>query len=116
MRLITAIIQPFKVDEVHDALSSLGVGGVTVTEVKGFGRQKGHADIYRDAEYRVCFLPKCKIEVVVADDLAGRAVETIREAARTGRIGDGKIFRVRGRPAGADPHRRDRRARNLTGR
>ena len=92
MKLITAIIKPFKLDEVREALSSVGVQGITVTEVKGFGRQKGHTELYRGAEYVVDFLPKVKIEAAVADDLAERAVEAIEGSARTGKIGDGKIF------------------------
>ena len=92
MKLVTAIIKPFKLDEVREALSAIGVQGITVTEVKGFGRQKGHTELYRGAEYVVDFLPKVKIEVVVEDDLADRTVEAIETAARTGRIGDGKIF------------------------
>ena len=92
MKLVTAIIKPFKLDEVREALSAIGVQGITVTEVKGFGRQKGHTELYRGAEYVVDFLPKVKIEVVCPDDLAERAIEAITGAARTGRIGDGKIF------------------------
>jgi nitrogen regulatory protein PII len=92
MKLVTAIIKPFKLDEVREALSAIGVQGITVTEVKGFGRQKGHTELYRGAEYVVDFLPKVKIELVVADDLVDRAIEAIQQAARTGRIGDGKIF------------------------
>jgi len=92
MKLVTAIIKPFKLEDVRDALTKIGVAGLTVTEVKGFGRQKGHTEIYRGAEYTVNFLPKIKIEVVVADDLASAVVEAIQTAARTGRIGDGKIF------------------------
>jgi nitrogen regulatory protein P-II 2 len=92
MKLITAIIKPFKLDEVREALSSVGVQGITVTEVKGFGRQKGHTELYRGAEYVVDFLPKVKIEAAVADDLAEQAVEAIEKSARTGKIGDGKIF------------------------
>ena len=92
MKLVTAIIKPFKLDEVREALSAIGVSGITVTEVKGFGRQKGHTELYRGAEYVVDFLPKVKIEVVVEDDLIERTVEAIEAAARTGRIGDGKIF------------------------
>jgi nitrogen regulatory protein P-II 2 len=92
MKLITAIIKPFKLDEVREALSSVGVQGITVTEVKGFGRQKGHTELYRGAEYVVDFLPKVKIEAAVADELAERAVESIEASARTGKIGDGKIF------------------------
>lgn len=92
MKLITAIIKPFKVDEVREALTDLGVAGVTVTEVKGFGRQRGHTELYRGAEYVVDFLPKCKIEVAIDDDRVERVVEAIRDVANTGRIGDGKIF------------------------
>lgn len=92
MKLITAIIKPFKLDEVREALSGVGVQGITVTEVKGFGRQKGHTELYRGAEYVVDFLPKIKIEVALADDLVDSAVEAIENAARTGKIGDGKIF------------------------
>jgi nitrogen regulatory protein P-II 2 len=92
MKYIIAIIKPFKLDEVRDALSGLGVQGLTVSEVKGFGRQKGQTEIYRGAEYAVSFLPKIKIEVAVADELAERVVEAIRTSANTGKIGDGKIF------------------------
>ncbi|MCW5750411.1 MAG: P-II family nitrogen regulator [Alphaproteobacteria bacterium] len=92
MKLVMAIIKPFKLDEVREALTSLGVEGLTVTEVKGFGRQKGHTEIYRGAEYAVNLLPKLKIEVAVKSDLAARVVEAIQAAARTGQIGDGKIF------------------------
>ena len=92
MKLIMAIIKPFRLDEVRDALTALGVQGLTVTEVKGYGRQKGHTEIYRGAEYAVSFVPKLKIEVVVAAADADRVVETIIEAAKTGQIGDGKIF------------------------
>ncbi len=92
MKLITAIIKPFKLDDVREALSELGVSGVTVTEVKGFGRQKGHTELYRGAEYVVDFLPKIKVEVAVDDTLMERAIEAISSAARTGKIGDGKIF------------------------
>ena len=92
MKLITAIIKPFKLDEVREALSSIGVQGVTVTEVKGFGRQKGHTELYRGAEYVVDFLPKVKIEVAIDDALVERAIEAIENAARTGKIGDGKVF------------------------
>jgi len=92
MKLVTAIIKPFKLDEVRESLSAVGVQGITVTEVKGFGRQKGHTELYRGAEYVVDFLPKVKIEAAVADDLAERAVEAIESSARTGKIGDGKIF------------------------
>ncbi|PUA18116.1 P-II family nitrogen regulator [Glaciimonas sp. PCH181] len=92
MKLITAIIKPFKLDEVREALSAIGVQGITVTEVKGFGRQKGHTELYRGAEYVVDFLPKTKIEAAVDDSILDRAVEAIETAARTGKIGDGKIF------------------------
>ena len=92
MKLVTAIIKPFKLDEVRQALTSLGLEGMTVTEVKGYGRQKGHTEIYRGAEYAVNFLPKIKIEVAVSTDDASKAVEAIGGAAKTGQIGDGKIF------------------------
>jgi len=92
MKLIMAVIKPFKLDEVREALSEVGVSGITVTEVKGFGRQKGHTELYRGAEYIVDFLPKVKIEVAVPDDVLERAVEAIEKSARTGKIGDGKIF------------------------
>ncbi len=92
MKQVTAIIKPFKLDEVREALAEVGVTGLTVTEVKGFGRQKGHTELYRGAEYVVDFLPKVKVEVVVADDRIDAAIEAITKAARTGKIGDGKIF------------------------
>jgi nitrogen regulatory protein P-II 1 len=92
MKKIEAIIKPFKLDEVKEALTELGVHGMTVTEVKGFGRQKGHKEVYRGAEYVVEFVPKVKLEIVIPDNLAQRAVETIVRAAKTGNIGDGKIF------------------------
>lgn len=92
MKLITAIIKPFKLDEVREALSAIGVQGITVTEVKGFGRQKGHTELYRGAEYVVDFLPKTKIEAAVDDTIVDRAIEAIETSARTGKIGDGKIF------------------------
>ncbi|HEY5657440.1 MAG TPA: P-II family nitrogen regulator [Myxococcota bacterium] len=92
MKKIEAIVKPFKLDEVKEALQGIGIQGMTVTEVKGFGRQKGHTELYRGAEYVVDFLPKVKIEVAVSDELADKAVQTIVEAANTGRIGDGKIF------------------------
>jgi nitrogen regulatory protein P-II 2 len=91
-KLITAIIKPFKLDEVREALSAVGVQGITVTEVKGFGRQKGHTELYRGAEYVVDFLPKVKIEAALADDIVERAIEAIESSARTGKIGDGKVF------------------------
>ena len=92
MKKIEAIIKPFKLDEVREALSEIGVTGLTVTEVKGFGRQKGHTELYRGAEYVIDFLPKVKIDVAIADDLVERAIEAIEASARTGKIGDGKIF------------------------
>jgi nitrogen regulatory protein P-II 2 len=92
MKLVTAIIKPFKLDEVREALSAIGVSGITVTEVKGFGRQKGHTELYRGAEYVVDFLPKVKIEAAVKDDVTDRVIEAIEKAANTGKIGDGKIF------------------------
>ena len=92
MKMVTAIIKPFKLDEVREALSDIGVQGITVTEVKGFGRQKGHTELYRGAEYVVDFLPKVKIEAAVDDALVERVIEAIETAARTGKIGDGKIF------------------------
>jgi nitrogen regulatory protein P-II 2 len=92
MKLIIAIIKPFKLDEVKEALGAAGVEGMTVTEVKGFGRQKGHTEIYRGSEYTVDFLPKVKLEIAVADEVVGKAVEAILGAAKTGKIGDGKVF------------------------
>ena len=92
MKKVEAIIKPFKLDEVKEALHEVGIKGITVTEAKGFGRQKGHTELYRGAEYVVDFLPKVKIEVVLSDDLVERAIDAIVQAARTGRIGDGKIF------------------------
>jgi len=92
MKMVTAIVKPFKLDEVREALSAIGVQGVTVTEVKGFGRQKGHTELYRGAEYVVDFLPKVKIEVVVKDGEVDRCIDAIVKAAKTGKIGDGKIF------------------------
>ena len=92
MKLVTAIVKPFKLDEVREALGELGVTGVTVTEVKGFGHQKGHTELYRGAEYVVDFLPKVKVEVALADEMVDGAVEAITKAAQTGKIGDGKIF------------------------
>ena len=110
MKLITAIIKPFKLDDVRDALSEVGVNGLTATEVKGFGRQKGHTELYRGAEYVVDFLPKTKIEVAVDDGMTSAAIEAITKAANTGKIGDGKIFvfdleqviRIRTGESGAD--------------
>mgnify|MGYP001308430356 FL=1 len=110
MKLISAIIKPFKLDEVREALADLGVAGVTVTEVKGFGRQKGHTELYRGAEYVVDFLPKVKLDIVLSDELVDGAVDAIMGAAKTGKIGDGKIFvmelgeaiRIRTGETGAD--------------
>lgn len=110
MKLVTAVIKPFKLDEVRGALMSLGVHGLTVTEVKGYGRQKGHTEIYRGAEYAVSFLPKLKIEVVLGDEMVDQVVDLIGETAKTGQIGDGKIFvypvdqavRIRTGETGAD--------------
>ena len=110
MKLVTAVIKPFKLDEVREALSGIGVQGVTVTEVKGFGRQKGHTELYRGAEYVVDFLPKVKIEAAIKSELLERVIEAIVKAARTGKIGDGKIFvsdleqvvRIRTGETGAD--------------
>ncbi len=92
MKLIVAIIKPFKLEEVKEALAAAGIEGMTVTEVKGFGRQKGHTEVYRGSEYTVDFLPKVKLEVAVSDETAGKAVDTIVKAAKTGKIGDGKVF------------------------
>ena len=92
MKLISAIIKPFKLDEVKEALGAAGIEGMTVTEVKGFGRQKGHTEIYRGSEYTVDFLPKVKLEIAVADEVVGKAVDAILGAAKTGKIGDGKVF------------------------
>ena len=92
MKLITAVVKPFRLDDVRNALAEVGVQGMTVTEVKGFGRQRGHTELYRGAEYVVDFLPKVKVEVAVADELVDRVIEAIIEAAKTGKVGDGKIF------------------------
>jgi nitrogen regulatory protein P-II 1 len=92
MKKVEAVIKPFKLDEVKEALQDIGVQGITVTEAKGFGRQKGHTELYRGAEYVVDFLPKVKLEIIISDDLVEKAVEAIQKAAQTGRIGDGKIF------------------------
>jgi len=92
MKMVRAVIKPFKLDEVRDALTEIGIQGVTVTEVRGFGRQKGHTEIYRGAEYEVNYLPKLKLELAVTDELAERALETIANTAKTGQIGDGKLF------------------------
>lgn len=94
MKLIIAVIKPFKLEEVKEALAEIGIEGMTVTEVKGFGRQKGHTEIYRGSEYTVDFLPKVKLEIVVNDEVVGKTVETIVKAAKTGKIGDGKVFVV----------------------
>ena len=110
MKMLTAIIKPFKLDEVREALSDIGVQGITVTEVKGFGRQKGHTELYRGAGYVVDFLPKVKVDVALSDELLERAIEAVEAAARTGKIGDGKIFvspleqvvRIRTGEAGSD--------------
>ena len=110
MKLVTAVIKPFKLDDVRTALSDVGVQGMTVTEVKGFGRQKGHTELYRGAEYVVDFLPKVKLEMVIDDDMVDQAVEAVTKAAHTGKIGDGKIFvtsvdeivRIRTGETGAD--------------
>jgi nitrogen regulatory protein P-II 1 len=92
LKKVEAIIKPFKLDEVKEALNEVGIQGITVSEVKGFGRQKGHTELYRGAEYVVDFIPKIKMEIIVNDEIAGKVVETIEQAAKTGRIGDGKIF------------------------
>jgi nitrogen regulatory protein P-II 1 len=92
MKLIEAVIKPFKLDEVKDALNGIGIEGITVSEVKGFGRQKGHTELYRGAEYVVDFIPKVKLEIAVADEMVAKVVETLQNTAKTGRIGDGKIF------------------------
>jgi nitrogen regulatory protein P-II 1 len=114
MKQITAIVKPFKLEEVREALADCGVTGLTVTEVKGFGRQKGHTELYRGAEYVVDFLPKVKVEVVVKTDDVDRCVDAIVKAARTGKIGDGKIFVTVGGAGGAHPHRRRGRNRRLS--
>src|SRR5690348_1897397 len=92
MKIVTAIIKPFKFDDVREAISAVGIAGITVSEVKGYGRQKGHVEIYRGAEYAIQFLPKFKVEVAVADELVDRVIEAVTRAARTGEIGDGKVF------------------------
>ncbi|MFU2092846.1 P-II family nitrogen regulator [Gallibacterium anatis] len=110
MKLVSAIIQPFRLDEVRESLTDIGVHGITVSEVKGFGRQKGHTEIYRGSEYTIDFLPKIQIDIAVGDDLVENVIETIVEAAQTGRVGDGKIFvlpleqvvRIRTRETGDD--------------
>ena len=115
MKLITAIIKPFKLEEVRDALSAVGVLGMTITEVKGYGRQKGHTELYRGAEYAVNFLPKIRIEVVVPDEDADKVVEAIGSSAKTGQIGDGKNLRHTHRASAAHTHRRDRTGRHMSG-
>ena len=107
MKLITAIIKPFKLDDVRQAVADIGVQGITVTEVQGFGRQRGHTELYRGAEYRVDFLPKTKIELAVDDSIAEQVIEAISNVARTGKVGDGKVFVDRAGADGAHPHRRD---------
>ena len=113
MKIVMAIIKPFKLEEVRDALTAIGVHGLTVTEVKGYGRQKGHTEIYRGAEYAVSFLPKLKIEVAVSAEVVDKVVEAIVAAARTGQIGDGKIFVYSLDFGGADPHGRKGQGRAL---
>ena len=108
MKLVTAIIKPFKLDEVREALSAIGVQGITVTEVKGFGRQKGHTELYRGAEYVVDFLPKVKVEAAIKTEMLEQVIEAIEKSANTGKIGDGKIFVIRSREGHPHPHRRDR--------
>ena len=114
MKKIEAIIKPFKLDEVKEALQEVGIQGLSVTEAKGFGRQKGHTELYRGAEYVVDFLPKVKIEVVLADEQVEAAIEAIINAAKTGKIGDGKILRDAGRAGDPHPHRRRGRRRALS--
>ena len=115
MKLVTAIIKPFKLDDVRDALAEVGVQGITVTEVKGFGRQKGHTELYRGAEYVVDFLPKVKLEVAIDEKMLDRVIETIVKAARTDKIGDGKIFVFDLEQVTPYPYRRDRERCALTG-
>ena len=114
MKLVTAIIKPFKLDDVRAALSDIGISGMTVTEVKGFGRQRGHTELYRGAEYVVDFVPKTRIEVAVSDDLVEQVIEAIVERRPTGKVGDGKIFVTRHRARDPHPHRRDGRGGDLT--
>ena len=116
MKKIEAIIKPFKLEEVKEALSDLGIEGMTVTEVKGFGRQKGHTEIYRGSEYTVDFLPKIKIEVVLGDGMVENATSAVVKAAKTGKIGDGKGFRLCGRGSDSHSDRRDRRESHLEAR
>ena len=115
MKLIEAIIKPFKLDEVKDALIELGVQGMTVIEVKGFGRQKGHKETYRGTEYQIEFVPKIKLEVVIGDNMVQQVIDTIARAAKTGSIGDGKIFRVRFIKCCSHPNGRDWRVRSISG-
>jgi len=105
MKLVTAIVKPFRLDDVRNALSEVGIQGMTVSEVKGFGRQRGHTELYRGAEYVVDFLPKAKIEVAVSDDIVERVVEAIVDAAKTGKVGDGKIFVTNTDTGGPHPYR-----------
>ena len=114
MKMVTAIVKPFKLDEVREALSTIGVQGITVTEVKGFGRQKGHTELYRGAEYVVDFLPKVKIEAAVDDAIVDRVIEAIEAAARTGKIGDGKMFVSDARAGHPHSHRRNRQGRAVS--
>ena len=114
MKFITAIIRPFKLDEVRDALTKIGVQGLTVTEVRGYGRQKGHTEVYRGAEYAERFLPKIKVEIACLSNQVDKVIETITSSAKTGKIGDGKIC-LRPRPCGTYSHRRNRRRRDLNG-
>lgn len=114
MKLVTVVIKPFKLEDVREALSSVGIQGLTVTEVKGFGRQKGHAELYRGAEYNVNFLPKVKIDIAIADDQLDEVVDVISKAAYTGKIGDGKIFRCRVATRDPHSHRRNRRIGTVT--
>ena len=113
MKLVTALVKPFKLDEVKDALTTLGLAGITITEAKGFGRQRGHTEVYRGAEYTVEFVPKVRIEVLTDDDGARRVADTIVEAARTGQIGDGKGLDLTRRHDHPGPHRRDGQRRDL---
>jgi nitrogen regulatory protein P-II 2 len=115
VKFVTAIIKPFKLDEVREALSAIGVSGITVTEVKGFGRQKGHTELYRGAEYVVDFLPKVKIEVAIKADILDQVLDAIMKAAQTGKIGDGQDLRLGPGAGRAHPHRRDRRRCHLRG-
>ena len=115
MKLVTAIIRPFKLDEVRDALTKIGVQGLTVTEVRGYGRQKGHTEIYRGAEYAERFLPKIKVEIACLSNQVDKVIETIISSAKTGKIGERQDLRVRHRPCGTYSHRRNRHRRDLNG-